>query len=74
MNQKLRVYYDEEGDFLEIGIGKPTIGYFKNLGKGIFQRIDKKTGKIKGVAIHGFRQRTKKLKDIEILMPLEIVS
>lgn len=71
MKEKLRIYYDEDGDFLELGLGKPEPGYFKNLGKGIFQRIDDKTGKITGIAIHGFRAKAKKLKDIEVLLPFK---
>ena len=45
MKDKLNLYYDEEGDFLEFNIGKYTEGYFENTGKGIFRRIDNKTAK-----------------------------
>ncbi len=70
------MYYDEEGDFLEINIGDYTEGYFKNLGSGIFERVDKKTGNIIGIAIAGFKKRTEKLKDVKISLPvkLEIIS
>tara|TARA_Y100000310_G_scaffold324156_1_gene385659 strand:- start:499 stop:735 length:237 start_codon:yes stop_codon:yes gene_type:complete len=68
----LRVYYDEEGDFLEIGIGKPVKGYFKDLGDDIFERRDEKTDEIKGYAIFNFKKRTKKLKDINISLPEEL--
>ena len=36
MKGKLNLYYDEEGDFLELHIGEYTEGYFRNLGKGVF--------------------------------------
>ena len=47
MNKNLSIYYDKEGDLLEIRIGKPTIGYFKDLGNDIFERIDEKTGEMR---------------------------
>ena len=72
MKGNLNLYYDEEGDFLEIGIGNPTEGYFKNLGKGVFKRIDEKTNKVVGIAIMGFRKRTAGLKDVKVSLPVEI--
>lgn len=72
MKGKLNLYYDEEGDFLEINIGSYTEGHFKNLGKGIFERIDKKSNKVTGIAIMGFRKRTEKLKEAKISLPMEI--
>lgn len=72
MSNKLNLYYDEEGDFLELNIGDYTEGYFKNLGDGIFERIDKKTKKVTGIAIHGFRKRTQGLKDVKVTLPVDI--
>lgn len=66
------MYYDEEGDFLEINLGAYTEGYFKNLGEGLFERIDKKSNQITGMAIMGFKQRTKKLGDVTIPLPWEV--
>ena len=68
----MNIYYDEEGDFLEINIGECTDGYFKNLGKGIFERIDKETNRITGIAIMGFKKRTAGLKDAKINLPMKI--
>ena len=68
----MNIYYDEEGDFLEIQVGNPKKGHFKNLGKGIFERVDEKTGDVIGIAIHGFRKKTSKLKDLKITLPLKI--
>ena len=72
MRGKLNLYYDEEGDFLEFNIGDYTEGYFKNLGKGLFERIDKRTGKVTGVAIMGFKKRTEALKDVKLTLPMEM--
>ena len=62
MSNELNLYYDEEGDFLELNIGEYTEGHFKNLGNGIFERI----------AIHGFRKRTQGLKDVKVSLPVKI--
>ena len=72
MKNDLYIYYDEEGDFLELNIGDYTEGYFKNLGDGVFERMDKKTNKVTGIAIHGFRKRTQGLKDIKLTLPIKI--
>lgn len=72
MKGNMSLYYDEEEDFLEINIGKHTEGYFKNIGKGIFERIDKKTKQIKGIMVMGFRKRTKSNKNIAIPLPVKI--
>ena len=70
MKNKLHIYYDEEGDFLELRIGKPTPSLYNNLGNDVFQRIDEKTKEIKGFAVFNFKKRTEKL--IEIDVPLAV--
>ena len=72
MSNELNLYYDEEGDFLELNMGDYSEGYFKNLGDGIFERIDKKTNKVTGIAIDGFKKRTKGLKDVKVSLPIKI--
>ena len=72
MKGKLNLYYDEEGDFLEIQMGDFKDGSFNNLGEGIFERVDKKTNEITGIAIQSFRKRTQGLKGINISLPMDI--
>ena len=72
MKGELSVYYDREGDFLEIRIGKPTKGHFRDLGDDIFERVDEKTGKIRGFAIFNFKKRTKKSQPISLPIKLKI--
>ena len=72
MSNELNLYYDEEGDFLELNVGEFAEGYFKNLGDGIFERLDKNTNKITGIAIHGFKKRTKGLKNVKLSLPVKI--
>ena len=72
MKNNMIIHYDEEDDILEIRIGKPTESYFNDLGDDIFERIDKKNGKIKGLTILNFKKRTEKSKSINISLPLKI--
>ena len=55
----MKIYYDEEGNFLEITKGDISGCFFDNLGNGVFQIVDKETGEVKGIAIHNFKERTK---------------
>jgi len=71
MENKMNIYYDEEGDFLEITTGDISNCYFDNLGNGIFKIIDKKTKEVKGIAIFSFKVRTKSLEEIELSLPFK---
>jgi len=66
----MNIYYDEEGDFLEITNGDISNCYFDNLGDGIFRIADKETNETKGIAIHSFKARTKD-DGINLKLPLK---
>ncbi len=68
----MRVYYDEEGDFLEISIGKPTNCYSEEVEPGIFLRKDEKTEEVKSVGVVGFKKRAKQLKGIKLDLPVNV--
>ena len=68
----MNIYYDEEGDYLELTNGNISNCYFENLGKGIFKIIDKSSKKIKGFAIFSFKKRTKNLKNLKIDLPFKL--
>ena len=70
MNNKTRLYYDEEGDFLEISVGEPTKCHAEEIEPGVFVRIDESTGEVKSIGILDFRKRSH-LKDIEFNLPIE---
>ena len=72
MKGPMRVYYDEEGDFLEISVGNPSKCYASELGQGVFLRIDEKSEEVKSIGILGFKKRTKDLKDIKLDIPVEV--
>ena len=72
MKGQMRVYYDEEGDFLEIAVGKPAKCYAEEVNPGVFLRIDEKTEEVKSIGILGFKERSKELKDIKLNLPIDI--
>ena len=71
MNQ-MNIYYDEEGDFLEISTDTPNKSYCKDIGEGIFERIDEKTGKIVGIGVLSFKKRTSKLDELKLKLPVKL--
>ena len=72
MKGPMNVYYDEEEDFLEISIGKPTKCYAEEVQPGIFLRKDEKTSEVKSIGIVSFKKRSKDMKDIKLDLPVEI--
>ena len=72
MKEHLRVYYDEDGDFLEISAGKPARCYATELEPGVFLRKDEKTEEVKSIGILGFKKRSKPLKEIKLDLPIRV--
>ena len=72
MKNKLHIHYDEEADFFEFRVGKPTASVYEDIGDDIFKRIDEKSREVKGFAIFNFKKRTEKLKDVEVPLPVSI--
>ena len=72
MNEEMSIYYDEEGDYLEITVGDISNCYFDNIGNGTFRIVDKTTKETKGLAIHNFKTRTKNLDEIRLNLPFKI--
>lgn len=68
----MRVYYDDEGDFLEISIGKPTKSIATEIERGVFIRKDEKTKEVKSIGILGFKKRSKDLQEIKLKLPIKI--
>mgnify|MGYP000577907251 CR=1 FL=1 len=53
------IYYDEEGDFLEITFGLPPENeYTDQVESGVFITRDAKTNEIKGIGILNFKKRS----------------
>lgn len=71
------IYYDEEGDFLEITFGEPPeIEYSEELEDGVIVTKDGSTNEVKAIGIVGFKKRSNLLKrfleKINVKIPLQI--
>ena len=72
MDKKMRIYYDEEGDYLTIFTGKSRPNYGEDVDEDIAIFKDQITDEIVGVGILNFRERAKSLHNIELDLPFEI--
>jgi uncharacterized protein YuzE len=64
---KMRVWYDKEGDFLEVTFFDAK-GYMRDLGDDVFERVDEQ-GRVIGVAIFNFSKRDQQAVEV----PLELL-
>ncbi len=78
MKESIDIYYDEEGDFLEVSFGAPPeTEYTEDLdNQEVFITRDRKTNEIKSIGIMAFKKRMNVLKEVlkkfSIKMPLEV--
>jgi len=72
--ENMNIYYDDEGDYLEITMGDISNCYFNNVGNGIFQIVDKSTKEIKGISIHSFKARTRNLDEVKLSFPFKLLK
>mgnify|MGYP001597583850 CR=1 FL=1 len=66
MNQEMHIYYDKEGDYLEIRFGEPTESTYEKIGPDTFVRIDRKTKEVKGYAVYNVQKGAGDSIDIQI--------
>jgi len=72
MKGPLRVYYDKEGDFLEISAGNPSKCSAYEVQPGVFLRKDEQSDEVRSIGILGFKKRSKAMKDIRLDIPVEV--
>ncbi len=73
MKGNMRIYYDEEGDYLEIRVGNPSPNYGEDMDDDITLFKDEENDEIVGIGILNFKKRTKSnLKNIEVNLPIDI--
>ena len=72
MKGKMSIYYDEEGDYLEIFIDGESPTYGEDVGDDITLFKSEATDEVVGVGILNFKTRTKSLQDIKLNLPFEI--
>ena len=63
--EKMRFFYDDEGDVLDISIGKPKKAKSEEIGNDVIVRKDRK-GKVVGFTILNFEKRSEKEKGFNI--------
>ena len=65
------MYYDEEGDYLEIRIGEPRSNYGEEIDDNITIFKDTETDEIVGIGILNFKKRAN-LHNLEVNLPVDI--
>lgn len=72
MKGNIDIYYDEEGDFLEITIANPPYeNYVEDVNEDIYIRKSE-DGKIIGIGILNFKNHPKDIKDILSNVPVKV--
>ena len=73
------IYYDEEGDFLEVSFGlAPKTEFSEEIEPGVFVTRDEESNEVKSVGILSFKKRAKEailkkvLKKLGMSIPLDI--
>ena len=69
MGGQLTLWYDEEGDYLEVTV-TDRLGYFEDAGDDVYKRVDQ-NGNLIGFAILNFRRHERKSRNIEL--PFELL-
>ncbi len=68
MEKNLRVYFDSDGDFLEVAYAEEEVGYFRDAGDDLFVRVNQK-GEVLGFAL--FNASKRKGKTVETVLPIK---
>lgn len=68
----MNIYYDEEGDYLEISVRNTGQTYGEEVGDDITLIKNEETDEIIGIGILNFKKRTRSLSDIKLNLPFEI--
>ena len=61
----LKMWFDPEGDLLEIGQTRPSKGFFRDVGDDIFVRVDDK-GRITGFVVLNATKRMTKIREVKL--------
>ena len=73
MNGPIDIYYDQEGDFLEITlIDPPEESYCEDIKEDVYVRKDQKTNEVVGLGIFNFTHHATNLKELLANVPVKI--
>ncbi len=68
----MNIYYNQEGDYLEIYIEGASPTYGEEIGDDITLLKRESTDEVVGIAILNFKKRTKSLEDIRLNLPFDV--
>jgi len=72
MGEPIDIYYDEEGDFLEITIvNPPHESYAEDVNEDVYLRKSE-DGKVIGIGILNFKNHSHDIKDILMNVPVKV--
>ena len=72
MNGQMSIYYDEEGDYLELYIAGASPTHGEEIDEDITIFRSEETNDIVGIGILNFKKRTKSLQDIKLNLPFAV--
>ncbi len=72
MKGQMSIYYDEEGDYLEIFIAGAGPAYGEEEGEDITLFKSEKNDEVVGIGVLNFKSRTKSLHDLKLKLPFEV--
>ena len=73
-NNKISIWHDDEGDYLEVNIKKSKDTYFNEVKKDLSEIIDKKTKKVVGCTVFNFTKTKHKPIDLELPIRKEALA
>ena len=72
--RNISVWYDKEGDYLELTLKKSKDTYFDEIRKDIAKIIDKRSNKVVGYAVFNFTKKKQQEKELIFPIPEEILN
>lgn len=72
MEEQMSIYYDEEGDYLEVLFKESKADYGDDIAEDIVLFRDQETDEVIGIGIFNFKLHTKDLNDLKLKLPVKI--
>ena len=72
MKGKMSIYYDDEGDYLEISIENSSPTYGEEIGDDITLFKKEENDEVVGIGVLNFKKRAKSLHDIKLNLPFDV--
>ena len=72
MEGQMSIYYDEEGDYLEVFVERQSPTYGEEIEDDLTLSKREDNDEVAGIGIMNFRKRSKSLSDIKLSLPFKI--